>query len=167
MESVQHVLEILGAMLKSGKRTVTIDIDAQLIVKADPMRLRQIILNLVNNALKYSPPGTSLEIAAYRQNSCVVFALHDYGLGIPIEEQSHLFERFVRLERDLNSPVRGAGLGLYICKQLVEAMGGHIWVESSGQRGEGSVFLFTLHAMLSVPTVPLVLDTPSSTPVEV
>lgn len=165
IESVQHVLEILGAMLKSGQRRVTVDIDAWLTVRADPMRLRQIILNLVNNALKYSPTGTPLEITAYLQEEYIVFAIHDYGLGIPIEEQSRLFERFMRLERDLNSPVRGAGLGLYICKQLVEAMGGHIWVESSGQRGEGSTFMFTLRTMLSAPTVPLAPDMPSSTPV--
>jgi hypothetical protein len=55
-----------------------------------------------------------------------------------------LFERFVRLKRDLSTPVRGCGLGLYISKQLVQAMGGHIWVESSGRAGEGSRFCFTL-----------------------
>ena len=54
------------------------------------------------------------------------------------------FERFVRLERDMNSPVRGVGLGLAISKQLVEAMGGRIWVESSGEEGKGSVFAFSL-----------------------
>ena len=70
--------------------------------------------------------------------------MRDYGLGIPLAEQERLFERFVRLERDMNSPARGAGLGLYISKQLVEAMGGRIWVESTGMPDEGSTFIFTL-----------------------
>ena len=71
-------------------------------------------------------------------------SLRDFGLGVPVEDQSRLFERFVRLDRDMNSPVRGAGLGLYICKQLIEAMGGRIWMESSGRNGDGSTFAFTL-----------------------
>ncbi len=70
--------------------------------------------------------------------------IRDYGLGVPPEEQQRLFERFVRLDRDINSPVRGAGLGLFICKQLLEAMGGDVWVESSGEPGAGSIFTFAL-----------------------
>jgi signal transduction histidine kinase len=70
--------------------------------------------------------------------------IRDYGSGIPLEEQSRLFERFVRLERDMNSPVRGAGLGLFICRQLVGEMGGNIWMESTGKAGEGSTFIFSL-----------------------
>lgn len=63
---------------------------------------------------------------------------------MPLEDQQRLFDRFVRLERDMNSPVRGAGLGLFICKQLVEAMGGDISVESTGNAGEGSTFIISL-----------------------
>ena len=72
--------------------------------------------------------------------------VRDYGLGVPADQQERLFERFVRLERDMNSPARGAGLGLYISKQLIEAMGGHIWLESRGVAGEGTSFFFTLRS---------------------
>ncbi len=71
-------------------------------------------------------------------------SVQDAGPGIPPEELPLLFEKLVRLKRDLAGPTRGTGLGLYICKQLVEEMGGRIWVESSGRMGEGSRFCMTL-----------------------
>jgi len=143
-ESVVHIVEIIEAMSKREQRTVSIAISPILFVMADAIRLRQVLLNLVSNALKYSPYGTSIEISAEADTECVTVCVRDHGSGVPLEEQNRLFERFVRLERDMNSPVRGAGLGLYICKQLLEAMGGRIWVQSSGQEGEGSSFYFTL-----------------------
>ena len=82
--------------------------------------------------------------AARSGDTLSTLSIRDYGSGVPPEDQKRLFERFVRLERDMNSPVRGAGLGLYIGKQLVEAMGGEIWVESTGREGEGSLFAFSL-----------------------
>src|SRR5437763_11460277 len=111
---------------------------------ADSLRLRQVLLNLVSNALRYSPVGSVIEISLDRDDEQITLRVHDHGLGVPLEDQERLFERFVRLERDMNSPVRGAGLGLYISKQLIEAMGGRIWVESDGQPGQGSRFVFTL-----------------------
>ena len=77
-------------------------------------------------------------------SSPVCLSVQDAGPGIPAEELPLLFEKFVRLKRDLAGSTRGTGLGLYICKQLVEAMGGRIWVESSGHLGEGSRFCVTL-----------------------
>ena len=77
----------------------------------------------------------------------VCLRVQDAGPGIPPEEKSLLFEKFARLERDLYGKTRGTGLGLYISKQLVEGMGGTIWVESSGIEGEGSTFCFTLPYM--------------------
>ena len=111
---------------------------------ADDLRLRQVLLNLVSNAIKYSPVGGGIEIAGGADGEMVTVQVHDYGLGVPLDQQERLFERFVRLERDMNSPVRGAGLGLYISKQLIQAMGGRIWLESRGVKGEGSTFYFTL-----------------------
>lgn len=144
VSSVRHVLEIMEAMIKREERQVKPLIAPGLFVQADDLRLRQILLNLLSNALKYSPAGTPISILAVQGQGLVKISVRDNGLGVPLEEQSRLFERFIRLERDMNSPVRGAGLGLYITKRLVEAMGGRLWVESSGVPGEGSTFSFTL-----------------------
>ena len=143
-ESVQHVLGILEALTRREQRTIQVDIPADALVMGDSLRLRQVLLNLVSNALKYSPVGSVIEISLDRDDEQITLRVHDHGLGVPLEDQERLFERFVRLERDMNSPVRGAGLGLYISKQLIEAMGGRIWVESTGIPGGGSVFAFTL-----------------------
>ena len=119
-----------------------------LVVKADQHYLRQIIRNLLSNALKYSPPQAPITIGAQQVEragaSYIRISVQDEGPGIPPEEQDLLFQKFMRLRRDLSGPVAGTGLGLYICKQLVEAMHGEIWVESSGIHGEGSSFCFTL-----------------------
>jgi len=120
---------------------------------ADDLRLRQVLLNLVSNALKYSSVGSPIAITADIQNEDVMLHVRDFGLGVPTEVQQHLFERFMRLARDMNSPTRGAGLGLYISKQLIEAMGGRIWVESTGIPGEGSTFSFTLKSAMVGQTI--------------
>lgn len=144
IEPVHHVLEILEAMTRREQRAIQVDIAADVYVMADTMRLRQVLLNLISNALKYSPQGSRIEISSELEGGYITIRVRDYGLGVPSEDQAYLFERFVRLERDMNSAVRGAGLGLYISKQLVVAMGGAIWVESSGIPNEGSIFTFTL-----------------------
>ncbi|MEO8972318.1 MAG: ATP-binding protein [Ktedonobacteraceae bacterium] len=142
--AVQHILEILDTTVRREKRTVEVEIPDGTFVVADSMRLRQILLNICSNALKYSPPESSIEIRATVDDEWVTVHIQDHGFGVPLEFQEQLFERFVRLERDMNSPTRGAGLGLSICQQLVGAMGGRIWVESTGIAGEGSTFIFTL-----------------------
>lgn len=143
-EAVQSVLEMFEGDFAREQRSIEVSIPPDLSVLADPVRLRQVLLNLLNNALKFSTPGSGIVILGFSGDEQVTVAIRDYGLGVPREDQVSLFERFVRLERDMNSPVRGAGLGLYICKRLIEAMRGHIWVESSGVPGEGSLFAFSL-----------------------
>ena len=120
----------------------------QSLVWADPQYVRQVVLNLLSNALKYTPTQTpillrtSLRGGPETQRVCIT--VQDGGPGIPPAEQPLLFQKFVRLRRDLAGTIGGSGLGLYLCKRLVEAMGGQIWVESSGKAGEGSCFCFTL-----------------------
>jgi len=144
-------------------RTVRLQVPQELVVQADPARLRQILLNLVANALKYSEPGTPLTIAAAlvvpeqcssqrqrqaaAQDAFVQVSVKDQGLGVPPADAPKLFQRFVRLPRDIAGPVRGTGVGLYMTRRLVEAMGGRIWVESTGVPGEGATFHFTLPAV--------------------
>jgi signal transduction histidine kinase len=126
--------------------TFQLQIDEHIQVRADTQFLRQVLRNLFSNIFKYVPPHTEVSIEASQStpSSPVYLSVQDRGPGIPPEEITLLFEKFVRLKRDLAGPMRGTGLGLYICKRLVEAMGGRIWVESSGRPGEGSRFCLTL-----------------------
>jgi signal transduction histidine kinase len=140
-------------------RTVTVSVPPDLRVWADEARLRQVLINLLSNALKYSEPGTPIEVAAFagrmahgQESSLIQLNVRDHGLGIPPRDQPKLFQRFVRLERDVAGPVRGTGVGLYLCRILVMAMGGRIWVESRGIPGEGSTFSFTLPATFTALT---------------
>lgn len=126
---------------------IQLDIFGQLIVRVHALYVRQVLRNLISNALKYSPDGTPVVVSARCQGNNaaeVCISVQDAGPGIPADEIPLLFSQFVRLRRDISGPVRGIGLGLYISKQLVEAMGGHIWVESAGIPGQGSRFCFTL-----------------------
>ena len=112
-------------------------------VWGDRTRLRQVALNLINNAVKFTARGeVSLRIEA--NDDTVTVTVRDSGLGIPPEEQQTIFDEFRRSERSITRGYGGLGLGLAICRRLVELHGGTIGVESSGQEGAGSTFYFTL-----------------------
>ena len=100
------------------------------------------LVNLVENAIKYSPEGGTIEIGLEAEEDIVRFWVKDQGLGIPYEERGRIFEKFYRLDPHMTRGVGGTGLGLYICSELVSRMGGRIWVESSDN--EGSTFLLEL-----------------------
>jgi PAS domain S-box-containing protein len=111
-------------------------------VDADRDKVRQVLVNLVENAIKYSPDGGLIEVGVGKEAGGVRFSVRDQGLGIPSDEQGRIFEKFYRLDPAMTRGVGGTGLGLYICSELVERMGGRIWVESTP--GEGSTFFFDL-----------------------
>ncbi|MBA7632195.1 Adaptive-response sensory-kinase SasA [subsurface metagenome] len=111
-------------------------------VYADPLRLERILYNLLENAVKYSPPGGEVRVSVEPQEEHLVIGVSDQGIGISPADQKKLFEPFQRLEKSRLSGVRGVGLGLMVCRRLVEAHGGHIWVES--KPGHGSSFFFTM-----------------------
>ncbi len=111
-------------------------------VNIDTKRIRQVLDNLINNAVKYSPPDTRITIAAKKTGNDILLSVTDRGAGIPPEELTNVFDRMYRIEQRLYSGVDGLGLGLYICRRLVEAHGGSIWVEST--LGEGSTVFLTL-----------------------
>jgi len=107
---------------------------------ADRSKLEEVFLNLVNNAIKYSPGGGVITIAAQPENNMIRFSISDQGIGIAPEAQMRLFQRFQRVGD--KHAIRGTGVGLFICKVLIEAHGGRIWVES--EEGKGSTFYFTV-----------------------
>jgi len=151
--AVERIVEEVVSSLDPRDRQahpLQMELANQSLVWADPQYVRQVVLNLLSNALKYTPTQTpillrtSLRGGPETQQVCIM--VQDVGPGIPPAEQPLLFQKFVRLRRDLAGTIGGSGLGLYLCKRLVEAMGGQIWVESSGKAGEGSCFCFTLPA---------------------
>jgi len=111
-------------------------------VDADADRLRQILINLVDNAVKYSPGGGRVRVELEARPNGVRFAVSDQGIGIPPSEQQRIFGKFYRLDPAQSRGVRGTGLGLYICRELARRMQGHVWVDS--QEGEGSTFYVDL-----------------------
>jgi PAS domain S-box-containing protein len=113
-------------------------------VRADPLRIGQVLVNLVNNAVKYSPPGSTITVAAHAEGDVVQIDISDEGEGIPPEQRETMFEVFQRLERDRKKRIKGVGLGLAIVKGLVEAHGGEIWVEDRNGPGSGTTFSFTI-----------------------
>ena len=119
--------------------------------RGDWMRVDQVLGNLLSNALRYAPPHEPVEVRLVPQGREVVFEVRDWGPGIPIDEQSRIFERFHRVGHYMTREPGGAGLGLYLAKRLVEAMGGRIWVSS--RLGHGSVFSFALPAEPSLNAV--------------
>ena len=119
--------------------------------RGDWMRTDQVLGNLLSNALRYAPPHEPVEVRLVPQGREVIFEVRDWGPGIPMDEQSRIFERFHRVGHYMTREPGGAGLGLYLAKRLVEAMGGRIWVSS--RLGHGSVFSFALPAEPSLNAV--------------
>ena len=111
-------------------------------ILGDPDKVRQVLTNFVDNAIKYSPDGGKVELEIARRDHAVRFSVVDHGLGIPPGEQRRIFDKFYRVDPNLTRGVGGTGLGLYISRELVRRMNGTIWVES--REGEGSRFSFEL-----------------------
>ena len=111
-------------------------------VEADAEKVRQILSNLVDNAVKYSPEGGRVEVSIEPQRDSIRFAVSDEGIGIPGHELPLVFEKFYRLDPNQTRGVGGTGLGLYICRELTRRMNGRIWVTST--HGEGSTFFVEL-----------------------
>jgi signal transduction histidine kinase len=124
---------------------LSVELDARGVVPhvtADPERVRQVLVNLLDNAVKFSPDGGQITLSIEGRNGNVRFSVADEGIGIPLEEQARIFEKFHRLDPHLTRGVGGTGLGLYISHELIREMNGRIWVRPS--KGPGSTFVFEL-----------------------
>jgi signal transduction histidine kinase len=123
-------------------RRLLIEGEAHCLVYADRKRTRQILSNLLSNALKYSAPQQPVQVRAAAQEDRVTVSVQDHGIGIAKAEQARIFERLVRLGGQEQAMAPGLGLGLYIATELVKRQGGRLWVESTPRKG--STFSFTL-----------------------
>ena len=145
---VGQVLDTVSATEVNGHRFVVDLPDEPLSAKADPEKLRQVCSILVENALRYSPDGGTVTVGAARRQDTVEVSVEDEGIGIPQADQEQIFRKFYRgSDAELRAGAGGTGLGLFIARGLVSAMGGRIWVSS--QEGEGSRFAFELPAALA------------------
>jgi PAS domain S-box-containing protein len=151
--SVERVdpVELAASVLDSARAHLPDSVEVELALEvedgvrgvvADPGQLHQVLVNLVDNAVKYSPEGGPVSLAIANGDGSVRFAVVDAGLGIPASEHRRIFEKFYRLDPDMTRGIGGTGLGLYICRELVRRMDGKIWVESS--LGKGSTFVVEL-----------------------
>ncbi len=162
---VKKAIEVAASMLSINiEQRIVADIQDDLYMVGDPLRIRQVVTNLLDNAAKYSLPETSIRVTASallykevrellsegqatgdeQENQRVILVrVIDQGQGIVPQEQRKIFEKFVRALSSLTTPVRGSGLGLFICRRYIEAMNGKLWLESS-VINEGSIFSFYL-----------------------
>jgi signal transduction histidine kinase len=125
------------------RQIVLEDISAVPVVHGDYDKLRMALNNLVDNAMKYSPPGGSITLGGSRDAEQALVWVRDQGVGVPLEERERIFERFHRVDTRLSRDTPGVGMGLYICRVIVEAHRGRVWVESEGA-GSGSTFFICL-----------------------
>ncbi len=160
---MQEVIEVAINMLSVNiEQKIVSQVSPDLLVNGDALRVRQVLSNLLDNAAKYSPPDGRIEVITVAtvlakvnlpdemadaesdpNMPVVVCHIYDEGEGVSPADQQRIFEKFVRAPRSLTTTVRGSGLGLYICRRYIEAMGGKLWLEQSIP-GEGSVFSFYL-----------------------
>ncbi|MEL6308609.1 MAG: ATP-binding protein [Chloroflexota bacterium] len=150
------VLQLMQAQAESHGITIDLDIPSVEPVMMDDDMISRVIINLTENAIKYTPDGGHVLLSAERVNKAVMFTIKDDGPGIPPDMRDSIFDKFSRVKYQ-NAP-KGVGLGLAFCRLAVDAHGGNIWVESDGKNG--SSFIFTLpvtedNELTQVPTAPL------------
>jgi len=138
----RYALQGLASMAKAKQITLQVDLQEKLpLVHGDPIRLRQVMANLLENALKYTPPGGRVVLEAHEEDDQIILCISDTGPGIPPADQPYLFDKFFRAS-NVPEEARGTGLGLSIVKSIVEQHNGRIWVESV--LGKGATFTVVL-----------------------
>jgi two-component system, OmpR family, sensor histidine kinase VicK len=122
--------------------SIELIMEDELIVDMDSHRIEQVITNLLTNAVKYSPDGTTIVVTVKKDDDNAVLSVKDQGIGIPEEHQEHVTKRFYRVEKDDETKYPGLGIGLYISQQVVEQHQGRLWLES--KKNEGSTFYVSI-----------------------
>lgn len=137
------VVEIVNEMQQTTQtHTISVNLDADEIIPGDRNRIGQVMTNMLSNAIKYSPRADTVIVGTARKNNIIEFCVQDFGIGIPEENQAHVFDQFFRVSGDVQDTFAGLGLGLFIASEIVKRHNGTISVEST--EGNGSTFCFTL-----------------------
>ena len=139
---VEEAVERMADMCEARETRIVRKIPRDLYVLCDPDQLRRVLVNLLHNALKWSPPRQKIRVQAKRQGDEVLFAVIDRGVGVPGQHTARIFERFYQVDSS-RSGKEGTGLGLAICRHIIEAHGGSIRAESNEIRSGGR-FYFTV-----------------------
>lgn len=142
---MNEVAETMKSSAEFKEITVNVDIEGALPeLEIDQDRIKQVIINFINNAIKFSPDGAIINLRAKKEENNVFFEVQDFGRGIQKDQHEKVFEIFYQVDSGMDRKFGGAGLGLAISRGIVLAHGGNIWVESKGKPGEGSSFKFAL-----------------------
>ncbi|MDC4227289.1 MAG: phosphate regulon sensor histidine kinase PhoR [Candidatus Manganitrophus sp.] len=146
-EAVDRNLLLLKPLAEKKGQALTVSIQPGLSLQADPEKLNQVFINLLDNAIKYTPEKGTITVTASETDKAVAIEIGDSGIGIPKEDLSRIFERFYRVDRTRSRELGGTGLGLSIVKHIVEAHGGKIMVESEIGKGSRFTLLFPKQAV--------------------
>jgi signal transduction histidine kinase len=141
-EEVRHAVESFSLLSRNREVEVRTELQENITVEVDRMALRQILINLVDNALKYGPAGQRITVGAALFDDVARLWVDDEGDGIPAEERARVFDSFYRLPRDLESRVTGSGIGLAVVRELARLHGGDAWAEAAPGRGARIVVEF-------------------------
>lgn len=139
---IEEISDTFSVLFKDKQIGFTLDIPPDLVILADANQINRVFINLVNNALKYTPVEGKITVQAKKVDAQIQVDVSDTGCGIPEEAQGKLFQEFYRVDSEINQTVKGTGLGLALVKNIVEAHNGKIWVKS--RVGAGTTFSFTL-----------------------
>jgi len=146
---VRDTVETLRPTFKSHNIVVkNLDNDKVFLVNADRDRINQVLINLINNAVKYSPKSTKVVVGVKVKKDQLIVSVKDYGFGVSKENQRKIFERYFRAKEHVAKSAPGLGIGLYISHQIIKGNSGQMWVESMGK---GSTFYFSLPLILQHP----------------
>jgi two-component system phosphate regulon sensor histidine kinase PhoR len=155
-DTIQSAIYELGNLIKEKAILIVDNIPEGLPeVEADESRIKEVMLNLVGNAIKFSGEGGKITVNAQATHNEILVQIIDQGIGIPAEALPHLFQKFYQIDGSATRIRGGLGLGLYITKQIVEAHGGRIWVES--KLDKGSTFSFTVPLTVA-PGEPMIIS---------